>query len=183
MKSRSLGSFPHSPFSISVSDDTKMKDFTSQLPDYLKDLRVRFKTWAASSLPGTLTTITYFIMYSCVYPEKSTSTTISSVPSDASRSLITITLDEEKFPRLILPDDMDTVTVKMVKSGLTDYMNAAWGTSLLSLPAGRSLANHFSRACVTAWISDPSSLVLTQVGTHKLLRKSRSSGYVSEHAA
>jgi hypothetical protein len=159
-----------------------MKDFTSQLPDYLKDLRVRFKTWAASSLPGTLTAITYFIMYSCVYPEKSTSTTISSAPSDA-RSLITVTLDEEKFPRLILPDDMDAVTVKMVKSGLMDYMNAAWGTSLLSLPAGRSLANHFGRACVTAWISDPSSLVVSQVSTRKLLRKSRSTGYVSEHAA
>lgn len=78
-------------------------------------------------------------MHSCAYPEKPTSTTISSAPLDATHSLITVTVDEEKFPCLMLPDDMDTVTVKMVKSGLMDYMNVAWGMSLLSLPAGQLL--------------------------------------------
>lgn len=40
---------------------------------------------------------------------------------------ITISLDEDKFPHLVLPEDLEDVTVKMLKSVLVDYMTAAWG--------------------------------------------------------
>jgi len=41
--------------------------------------------------------------------------------------LITISLDEDKFPHLVLPENLEDVTVKMIKNALTDYMIAAWG--------------------------------------------------------
>jgi hypothetical protein len=44
--------------------------------------------------------------------------------------LINVALDNDQFPHLVLPGDLDAVTVKMVKHGLTDYMLAAWGMYL-----------------------------------------------------
>jgi hypothetical protein len=41
--------------------------------------------------------------------------------------LINVALDNDQFPHLVLPGDLDAVTVK---HGLTDYMLAAWGMYL-----------------------------------------------------
>ena len=46
---------------------------------------------------------------------------------DDIRPPITISLDEVKFPHLVLPEDLEEVSVKMIKKALTDYMIAAWG--------------------------------------------------------
>ena len=45
--------------------------------------------------------------------------------------LVTISLDKDKFPHLVLPDDLEDVTVKIIKNALTDYMIAAWGMYFL----------------------------------------------------
>ena len=46
---------------------------------------------------------------------------------DHIRPLVTISLNEDKFPHLVLPENLEDVTVKMIKNTLTDYMIAAWG--------------------------------------------------------
>jgi hypothetical protein len=46
---------------------------------------------------------------------------------DGVHPLLTISFDEDKFPRLMLPEDLEDVTVKMIKNTLTEYMKAAWG--------------------------------------------------------
>jgi hypothetical protein len=40
---------------------------------------------------------------------------------------ITISLDKDKFPHLLSPEDLEDVSLKMIKKALTCYMIAAWG--------------------------------------------------------
>jgi len=40
---------------------------------------------------------------------------------------VTISLNKDKFPHLVLPENLEDVTVKMIKNALTDYMIVAWG--------------------------------------------------------
>ena len=44
--------------------------------------------------------------------------------------LINVVLNNDWFPHLILPGDIDAITVKMVNHGLTNYILAAWGMYL-----------------------------------------------------
>ena len=46
---------------------------------------------------------------------------------DHIRPLVTISLDKDKFPHLVLPENLEDITVKMIKNALMDYMIAAWG--------------------------------------------------------
>jgi hypothetical protein len=105
-----------------------MQDFTTQLPDY-RGFRDHFSQWAAASLPGDVTDehSTYVLLNFC-----------SEKPPPARRMddicpLITVSLNEDKFPRLDLPEDLEDVTVKMIKNALTEYMIMAWGMYFVSL--------------------------------------------------
>lgn len=109
--------------SVSVSDDIRMKAFPPCLPDY-ENFCEHFKKWATASLPGKATTFVTFhydLLHSC--SEKPPPT----IHSDDVHTLISISYDEDKFPRLMLPEDLEDVTVKMIKNALTVYMVAAWG--------------------------------------------------------
>jgi hypothetical protein len=53
--------------------------------------------------------------------------------TDDSLPAITISLNEDKFPRLISPEDLEDVSLKMIKKALTDYMIAAWGMYFVSI--------------------------------------------------
>jgi hypothetical protein len=81
--------------------------------------------------------------------------------------LINVVLDNDQFPHLVLPGDLDTVTVKMIKHGLTDYMLAAWGMYLPFLDIW--FVNNLTRTRTALWIFYCNSVDISQVDAFKVL--------------
>lgn len=80
---------------------------------------------------------------------------------------ITISLNEDKFPRLDLPEDLEDVTVKMIKNALTEYMIMAWGMYCFF---DTFLVNNLTRARTAFRIFYSGSLDVSQVSAIEAVR-------------
>ena len=80
---------------------------------------------------------------------------------------ITIECKGKNFPRMIMPDDLDVLNLKIVKTALVDYIAAMWGACSFVLT--RHCLVTLNRIWAATWIPNPCSLDIPQNEAGRLI--------------